>query len=270
MTPLYTCYQYFPVDTEEGLHYLMHWIGKVDARLIVIDPLYGAISGRSMGEAWNARKTLMPLKEFAGMMDVTILVLHHTKQPRAGSFDQRVAESAQLAASAGMEMVLASRHATMSPKDRLVTLVCKGRGDFANRRLQFLSAGPLDYRTIDQPVMPKPKPKITAYLWHVLKGLRSGPHTADELAEGLKIDPRALRNAITNLRREGFVVSVGKQERASIWALTESAPKNDEWMTNDGREPEDQNAENQADSKQDQNSSTMVTRNEHPNDAHDE
>lgn len=207
-TPLYTTYDFIPIDTDEGLYYLSHWMDLTKAKLIVVDSLYAAITGRSMGDAWNARKSLMPLKKFCTESGVTALVLHHSKRPAMGSYDRRVGEHDQLAATAGVEMVLTSRQVLAKPgedRSRVVTLVCKGRSTKLNRYVHFLSKGPLDFTEIGE-VDQAPLPERPAFCEDiVLEALKKQAMTADELFEHLNIHGGTIRNALTRLRRKGLI-----------------------------------------------------------------
>ena len=136
-TNFYVTHQKIAIDTDEGLHDLDRWVTNVQARLIVVDPLHAAHSGRSLNDGWRARRTLAPFKKFCGDRNVTGLVLHHI-----GSGGNRVAENAQLAACAGMSMLYSSQP---SEEGRIVRLQTSGRGDFANCTWFFESRGPLSY-----------------------------------------------------------------------------------------------------------------------------
>lgn len=108
-TPLYTCYEPLPIDQEDSLDAINRWIMQTGAKLIVVDPLHGATSGRSLQDGWNARRTLKGLKRLCSFTGVTALVLHHSKQPTHANPTPRVAESDQLAATASMQIILTSR-----------------------------------------------------------------------------------------------------------------------------------------------------------------
>jgi RecA-family ATPase len=103
--PIFTCYERIPIDTEDGIAALQHWQGKTDAKLIVVDPLHAAHSGRSLTDGWSARKTLQLIKRFATQTRTSILILHHLS---SYGKNLRVAESAQLSACASMFMLLTS------------------------------------------------------------------------------------------------------------------------------------------------------------------
>jgi hypothetical protein len=113
--PFYTNAERIAIDTEQGIADLDYWRMETGAKLLVVDPLHGAHSGRSLMDGWAARKTLMSLKRFCAASRVTALVLHHLAKRGA----KRVAESVQLAAIATMVMILkAKEHQNPSPGAR--------------------------------------------------------------------------------------------------------------------------------------------------------
>lgn len=105
--PLYTCYQHLPIDDPETISLLYHWVNKTQAGLIVVDPLLGAIQGRSLSDSWSARRSLQPLKDMCRDSGITALVLHHEKSDRIRG-KRAVADNPQLAAVASMSIVLTS------------------------------------------------------------------------------------------------------------------------------------------------------------------
>ncbi len=240
-TPFYTSYQQIPIDTEEGIAAIDHWLSETDARFLVVDPLHAATSGRSLTDAWAARKSLMRLKTLCAEREVTALVLHHAKLPALGAREKRVAESSQLAATASMQVLLSRReltaresasvaphpspaktskasrakseHPAPAPRTaRLVTLHCKGRGEFANCNIQLVSRAPLDYLVLKTPAPSVALPPRRSYVeQQVLELLQAGSLRSDQIIDALQINPGTCRNALTNLRREGLVAVVWKR-----------------------------------------------------------
>ncbi len=102
--PLFHTFHRIPIDTEPGVQVVGDLCRMIEAKLLVVDPLHGAHSGRSLQDGWAARKTLAPLKKLATELGLTVLILHH----RTTRGPARVAESAQLAATASMFWVLSS------------------------------------------------------------------------------------------------------------------------------------------------------------------
>ena len=243
-TPLYTSYSHIPIDTEEGIETLRHWAKFTEAKLIIVDPLHAAHSGRSLNDGWAARKTLQKLREFCIHEGITAVVLHHTKTSIKNWRVQRVAENAQLSATASMEMVLTKRMLTdhevaaqggkqKSSEDstghRLVTLACRGRGDFANRLIHLVSWAPLEFASADpnenwEPIS-KDKPLNTAQQ-KIMDLLISGSRTSSQLINELQVNEGVCRNAITNLRRKNLVRIVWQNKNIRRYGLT---AKGKEW-----------------------------------------
>ena len=222
-TPLYTSYEYLPIDQEDVIELLADWINRTQARLIIVDSLHAASSGRSLNDGWNARKTLQRLKHFCGTYGITALVLHHAKDlSRTGA--PRVAENDQIAATASMSMVLAQTEGR-GPKStdqsyRIVTLYCSGRGDFANRKLTFLSKAPLDYQVFNE--MPEPRKKVELRYQDeeaIVEFLKGRPKTAGQIGDTLRLTDNQLRNCLTRLRQKGLVTLVKSDRRPRKYKL---------------------------------------------------
>lgn len=104
-TPLYTCYRRLSVTEEQTLEGIRDWVIRTGARLLVVDPLI-ACAGHSLTDSWAARRSLQELKTFAEMQRITVLVIHHQKRDIHSYRRSRVADNAQLAATASMNIVL--------------------------------------------------------------------------------------------------------------------------------------------------------------------
>ncbi|MEO7453474.1 MAG: AAA family ATPase [Fimbriimonadales bacterium] len=220
--PIYITNTKIPIDTEQGISDLQYWSNEADARLIVVDPLHAAHSGRSLHDGWSARKTLSLLKDLSkGRL---ILVLHHLAKRGAS----RVAESVQLSAIATMVILLQSpppRGRSLGAPEtgrklgkasteytpvrsrgiarpRIVTLDCMGRGDFTNRTWHFISRNALDYHGIFAvPAIPGSlAAKILATL-NPRKGI-SAKTIASQLGKSVK----TIRNELTSLKISGSIV----------------------------------------------------------------
>jgi hypothetical protein len=139
-TPLFTCFSHLPIDTEDGIELLTEWVNRTQARLIVVDPLHAATSGRSLADGWSARKSVQPLKQFCANAGVTCLVLHHAKDLGRIGFRPRVGESDQIAATASMNIVL--RYRELTPRETSLPLGVRneregeGAGDGGPRQAQ--------------------------------------------------------------------------------------------------------------------------------------
>jgi hypothetical protein len=208
-TPLYTTYEYLPIDQDDCLEMLGEWVHRTGAKLVVVDPLHGATSGRSLNDGWSARKTLQKFKRFCANYNVTGLVLHHAKD--VSGHAPRVAENDQVAATASMNIVLKYRGAQGARKGmepyRLINLFCTGRGSFANRNLPLISRGLVDYQVLEE-ALNKPNRILTAVLddeQRLVEFLGKGPKTVHQMRVRLQWTEEMLRNSITRLRRRGLV-----------------------------------------------------------------
>jgi hypothetical protein len=245
--PFFVTQDHIPVDTEDGYEEILEWVVATKARLLVVDPLHAAHSGRSLHDGWAARKTLKLLKRLSE--HCTVLVLHHLS--RTGT--RRIAESVQLSAIATMLIHLVSsppgrgpvpeakrkwtevreinanadapetgpsstansatrpgRSQGLQQISRLIILECLGRGDFANRTWQFVSKGPLNY----EPYIPEASVEIPGN--KVLTGLparivnylsANPPKSAADIAAALNINLAYARNLITRLRKRGLLTA---------------------------------------------------------------
>lgn len=228
-TPLFTCYEHISIDTDEGIWALEQWITRVNATLVVIDPLHAATSGRSLQDGWSARKTLAKLKTMCATNNVSCVVLHHSSR-RASGPSKKVAESAQLSATASLIWLLRSRPTDYSTGSdeakRLVTIECQGRGDFANQLMQFSSSGPLNYVYLGAKVQPDPVlPRNTANR-RVITELAKKPMTATQLIDAIPgLQPGTIRNTLCNLVKANSLRVVRKRRGARVYGLPENTKR---------------------------------------------
>lgn len=223
-TPLYTCYEHLPIDQPDSLDALTEWIKQTDAKLIIVDPLHGASSGRSLSDAWRARKTLKALKVFCTLHNVTTIVLHHSKNPTKFNPNHRVAENDQLAATASMQIVLTTRPSNREKENaRLITLHCEGRGSFANRTIHLLSTSPSHYEIItESDLLRESKPaNFTQLELQLLELLGKQNATSEQLCDALHANPGTLRNAVTRLRARGLITIISKSSNENLYGVCE-------------------------------------------------
>ena len=229
-TPLLTCYQHLPIDEPDSLSALDHWLRQTDSRLVVVDPLHGATSGRSLNDGWAARRSLMGLKNLCALRNTTAIVLHHSKQPSRHSQRKRVAESDQLAATASMQIVHSYRDRLGSTsgndaeceEGRLITLDCRGRGQFANRTLHLMSSGPLNFQLVSCTELAQvSEPVQTGYVEAtILAYLETGSKSTEDIRTNLPLHQGSISNALTRLRAKGMVTIVGYQGSVRLYGLT--------------------------------------------------
>src|SRR5688572_418586 len=58
-TPFYITYARLPIDTDEGVEDVAHWVYKTKARLVVVDPLSACHSGVC---SWDSKQSLARFK----------------------------------------------------------------------------------------------------------------------------------------------------------------------------------------------------------------
>lgn len=221
-TPLFTCYERLNIDCEDDLMTLDHWRRHTEAKLIVVDPLLGCISGRSLADSWSARKTLRTLKEYCTRNKVACLVLHHQKRAYQRAMANRVADNDQLAATASLYWILRSSSMGVPPMctegvppskgeacnpmergrpvreseptehgerktengQRLVTLTAEGRGRWVERITRFVSRSPLHYESLDVVHLDRaPEVHLTKSETQVLQALDNCPKTVGEILD---------------------------------------------------------------------------------------
>jgi hypothetical protein len=199
--PIYVQYQFPPIDTQRGISELEWIFHQLMPKLVVIDSLHACQSGRSLTDGWAARKTLQGLKRFSGPKAPAILVLHHLGGTR---YRRRVAESAQLAATASMLWLL-EQVPTPEGEGRWFHLECRGRGNFANRHLHLKSPTPLEYETYEvehpKPVEKIPNP-IDAMIMEAVGSVEKAL-TAGQIADLVGQNYGTVRNAIRRLLHKG-------------------------------------------------------------------
>jgi RecA-family ATPase len=148
---IWTCYlRHAPIDTDEGFESLKYWARKTNANLIVIDPLYAAVSNCNLSEGHYARRAMQRLKHLAYEMNCAIIVLHQVNRGKA----HRIADSIQLQATASINAVFSRSPAPPPPAPggegaggggasacaeslSRVTIRTTGRGMFANATRYF-------------------------------------------------------------------------------------------------------------------------------------
>lgn len=227
--PIYSLYNFPPIDTPGGITRLEMTCYDLLPKLVVIDSLHASHSGRSLADGWAARRTLTGLKRFSGSGAPPILVLHHLGGTR---YRRRVAESAQLAATASMFWLM--NELTSPEGGRRYHLECRGRGALANRHLYLESPSPLEYN-LYQPEVVAPLPVAelrNPFESMVLEVLEDKRLTASQIVERVGQNPGSVRNAITRLQRQGeiFVPAIisGVRYYKKVTRQTSENDENDE------------------------------------------
>ncbi len=212
------------IDTPDGLALLRHNVRKHHAKLIVIDPLYGANSAESLTDGQSARNVLEGLKELCNQEGCTAIVIHHlTKNVGAGMVRERIADSNQILAAASMDVLMDSK----DERDggRLITLKCRGRGSFANQNWIVRSTSVTDFQLVahgDGVTAGEDNKKPTTRQL-ILDRLALGERDNESLGSDCGVSYSAIRSAIAELVREGLIVRTGKIGPRNVYALTQNA-----------------------------------------------
>ncbi len=193
------------IDTPDGLALLRHNVRKHHAKLIVIDPLYGANSAESLSDGRSARGVLEGLKELCNEEGCTAIVIHHlTKNVGAGLTRERMADSNQILAAASMDILMDSKDERGG--GRLITLKCRGRGTFANQNWIVRSSSVTDFELVVHgegvtagEVSPDSPRQV------ILRKLTQGPRDAESLASDAGIPYSSVRRYVRELVLEGLV-----------------------------------------------------------------
>lgn len=238
---IHTSFEPLRIDEEDTYVYLQNVCLDFEPKLIVIDPLYAAIGGYSLGEANRARRSLTYFKQFCSALKVTGLVLHHlTQHGLRYNRHPRVAESAQLAATASMQILLThyplhpttqNSHPTtpnlenpnrrespvpLAKTKRIVHLDVKGRGD-VNRKWRFISDGPLDYREGDPDLAP---PRESEKVQAIRHAISIGHQRAIDIIYHTNLRPSTVRNLLASMLANGEVTVERIVDRNRYYALT--------------------------------------------------
>lgn len=219
---LYVTHEKLHIDSADGIAALRWWVRKTNARLIVIDPLYGANTADSLSDGRKAREVLAGLKDLCRTEKVCALVLHHfTKNVAAGVTRERFADSNQILATASMDILMDATE--RSDGTRAIKLQGRGRGAFANRTWCVRSTGVTDF-TLE---VSGSASDVDAQLRdeHILQVIREAqkPLTADEVAEAAGLKPGTARNRLTALQKRSAVVVAGRQSNANLYELPPEA-----------------------------------------------
>ncbi len=202
------------IDSPEGIAALRYWILKTSAKLVVIDPLYGANSAESLSDGRKARETLAGLKELCRETGVCALVLHHlTKATASGMVRERMADSNQILAVASMDLLMDSSEQGDGSRD--VRLVGHGRGSFANQTWVLRSRSVSDWELVANGSSADVDGEYRDN--QILDAVSVAPEglTASELASQTGLNEGTVRNRLTVMVRTSKVVPLGKVGRAN-------------------------------------------------------
>lgn len=193
------------IDTPDGLALLRHNVRKHNAKLLVIDPLYGANSAESLSDGRSARGVLEGLKELCNEEGCTAIVIHHlTKNVGAGLTRERMADSNQILAAASMDILMDSKDEKGG--GRLITLKCRGRGTFANQNWIVRSGSVTEFELVSHGEgvtagdVSADSPRQV-----ILRKLAEGPRDAESLSSDAGVSYAYARKMLADLMKEGLV-----------------------------------------------------------------
>jgi hypothetical protein len=192
------------IDTEEGLADIAHWIRKVSARLVVVDPLSAAVSA---GPGWNARQALAKFRAFCYQTGVAGLLLHTLRAAANPN-----AEAAHLADACDVSIL----YTFQSTSDgRLITLRMAGRGGDCNAVRRLESAGPFQYRQSLRNALQDRRP-VFGLDAQVLQTIAKSQVSvsAQDISNQIERNPNSIRNALRRLLIAGHVDIASHAERA--------------------------------------------------------
>ncbi len=208
---IYTAFDMPPLHHEETPEMLEYLCLKYGAKMLVIDPLYGATGFHTLSEGHYVRRCLTGLSELAFMCETSVIIPHQASSHGA----MRLADSIQIQATVGMIMYYERR--PLEDGSNLITLNCKGRGAFANQQLKLRSTGPLHYEPYD---MEGPKLKLrNSKEEQILDAVTHGYGTGEEISQAIGQNLKTTRNLITKLAKEGKLIAEGRNGNQRRYAL---------------------------------------------------
>lgn len=165
-------------------------------KLLVIDCLHGALRHTNLAENHAARRIMTKLRQWSSTFGIATIVIHHlTKTAHRGYHPERFADSAQILASASCHFFFESEE--LEDKKYRIVLHGAGRQPAPPRRQEFIADGFFNYRRIE-PATENEKPASMSARIRLL--LEEGWElTADEIAKRLNLNPRSVRNVLTDL-----------------------------------------------------------------------
>jgi AAA domain/Bifunctional DNA primase/polymerase, N-terminal/Winged helix-turn-helix DNA-binding len=213
---MYISHEKIILDSETGMTVLRHWIQRTNAKLLVIDPLYGAVQAESLSDGRKARTALEGLKELCRTENVTAIVLHHfTKNVSVGSTRERFADSNQILATASMDWIMETR--PQADQTREIRLLGAGRGAFANKTWLILSRSDHEYELIASGSTAEcEQDHIELQMISLIQEFDHGA-TAEELSSRLGIALSTTRNRLTQLVKANKITVIGKQGKMSVY-----------------------------------------------------
>lgn len=216
---LYITHEKLHIDTSDGIDGLRFWIRKTGAKLLVIDPLYGANTAESLADGRTARETLSGLKELCRTEKVCAIVIHHfNKAVGNGLTRERFADSNQILATASMDLLMDSTE--NGDGSREIRLQGRGRGGFANNTWLVKSTDLASFEL--QSVGKGNQVDADAKLEEIQRVLGASiePLTAEAISKATGQKLSSVRNRVTSLVKSGIVEPCGMFGKATLYRLS--------------------------------------------------
>lgn len=204
------------IDATNDVEALRWWIRRTGARLVIVDPLYGATKAESLADGRAAREVLAPLKELCRTEGIAAVVLHHFRKSRGESVNRETfADSNQILAAASMDIRLEAT--TGTDGNREIKLSCNGRGRFANQTLLVRSASETEFALVSRCGSGGGSGALRDD--GILQALRSASMTAEALAVVVGQPVKTVQNRLTRLKKLGAVLEVGQEGKAKVYGV---------------------------------------------------
>jgi hypothetical protein len=194
---LYTASWFPKIDTDLGRDAVQHLCLKHGVRLVVVDPLYGAVGEGTLADNQRCRAFVMGLKNIAYNVQATIVLIHHlTKAHATGNQAKAFADSTQLLAASGMTIHLTTRIESDN-ESRAVTLTCVGRGAWANRTILLHNPAPLVY----EPESARPESLLTENERKIIETVVNEPKSITQISTQTAIPRPTARRLVLKLEQ---------------------------------------------------------------------
>lgn len=215
---LYITHEKVHIDKVDGIAALRFWIRKTGAKLLVIDPLYGANTAESLSDGRTARETLAGLKELCRTESVCAIVIHHFNKAVAnGVTRERFADSNQILATASMDLLMDSTE--KEDGSREIRLQGRGRGSFANNTWLIKSTGLASFELLTTGTAAAVTSQFKAEEILRVLGESEEPMTAEAVSKVVGQKLATVRNRLTTMTKEGLVEQCGTFMRAALYRL---------------------------------------------------
>jgi DNA-binding NarL/FixJ family response regulator len=213
---LYLTHDPILVDSPEGIENLRYWVHQTGAKLVVIDPLYGAVQ-TELNTPKAGRDAMKGLKHLCRTENIAVIVLHHiNKNIGVGMVRARFSDSGQILATSSIDWLMDTR--ILKDGSREITLKIAGRLAGAIEPVRvFLSTSPTHYELIKGGTNHDYRQEHRdEEILRVLRASESGM-TAGDIAEALGFQVKSIQNRITLMLKRGALGVIGTRGKASVY-----------------------------------------------------